>query len=57
MARSYDGEVLHVVEKFVPPAQELWYDARGNLDQARQEIKARFRSLVEETRWVISKEF
>jgi nucleotide-binding universal stress UspA family protein len=41
--------VLHVVEKFVPPAQELWYDAGGNLDQARQEIKARFRSLVEET--------
>ena len=38
--------VLHVVEKFVPPAQELWYDAGGNLDQARQEIKARFRSLV-----------
>jgi nucleotide-binding universal stress UspA family protein len=41
--------VLHVVEKFVPPAQELWYDAGGNLDQARQEIKARFRSLVEQT--------
>jgi nucleotide-binding universal stress UspA family protein len=41
--------VLHVVEKFVTPAQELWYDAGGNLDQARQEIKARFRSLVEET--------
>jgi nucleotide-binding universal stress UspA family protein len=41
--------VLHVVEKFVPSAQELWYDAGGNLDQARQEIKARFRSLVEET--------
>lgn len=41
--------VLHVVGTFVPPAQELWYDAGGNLDQARQEIKARFRSLVEAT--------
>lgn len=26
----------------------LWYDAGGNLDQARQETKARFRSLVQE---------
>jgi nucleotide-binding universal stress UspA family protein len=41
--------VLHVVGKFVPPAQELWYDAGGNLDRARQETKERFESLVEET--------
>ncbi|MFN2513942.1 MAG: universal stress protein [Pyrinomonadaceae bacterium] len=41
--------VLHAVGKFVPPAQELWYDAGGNLEQARQEIKDRFQILVEET--------
>ncbi|MFN2513963.1 MAG: universal stress protein [Pyrinomonadaceae bacterium] len=41
--------VLHIVGKFVPPAQELWYDAGGNLDQARREIKDRFQALVEET--------
>jgi nucleotide-binding universal stress UspA family protein len=40
--------VVHVVEKFVPPAQELWYDAGGDVDQARQEIKDRFQRLVEE---------
>lgn len=39
---------LHVVGKFVPPAQELWHDAGGNLNQAREEIKNRFQMLVEE---------
>jgi nucleotide-binding universal stress UspA family protein len=33
--------VLHAVDKFVPPAQELWYDAGGDLDEARQVIKTR----------------
>lgn len=33
--------VLHAVGKFVPPAQELWYDAGGDLDEARQVIKTR----------------
>lgn len=41
--------VLHTVGKFVPPAQQLWYDAGGNLDQARQEIRDRFQTLVVET--------
>ncbi|HEV7375255.1 MAG TPA: universal stress protein [Pyrinomonadaceae bacterium] len=39
--------VLHVVEKFVPPAQELWYDAGGNLDRAREEIKHRAEEWME----------
>lgn len=39
--------VLRVVGKFVPPAQELWYDAGGDLDRARGEIKERSDELVE----------
>lgn len=39
--------VLHAVGKFVPPVQELWYDAGGNLDQARQVVKDGFLTLVE----------
>jgi len=31
--------VLHAVPKFVPPAQELWHDAGGSLDEARREVK------------------
>jgi nucleotide-binding universal stress UspA family protein len=33
--------VLHAVGKFVPPAQELWYDVGGDLDEARHVIKTR----------------
>jgi nucleotide-binding universal stress UspA family protein len=44
-SRSWPPEttvrVLHAVGKFVPPAQELWYDASGGLDEARQVIKTR----------------
>lgn len=39
--------VMRVVGKFVPPAQELWYDAGGDLDRARGEIKERSDELVE----------
>ena len=39
--------VLHAVGKFVPPAQELWHDAGGDLDRARREIKERSGELVE----------
>ena len=39
--------VLHVVGKFVPPAQELWYDAGGDLDRARQEVRERSTELTE----------
>lgn len=39
--------VLHAVEKFVPPAAELWYDAGGNLDRAREEVKQRAEEMVE----------
>jgi nucleotide-binding universal stress UspA family protein len=43
--RSWDAgtivRVLHAVGHFVPPAQELWYDAGGDLDEARQLIKTR----------------
>jgi nucleotide-binding universal stress UspA family protein len=30
--------VLTAIEPVVPPATELWYDAGGNLDRARQEL-------------------
>ena len=39
--------VLHAVGKFVPPAQELWYDSGGDLDRARREIKDRSKQLTE----------
>ena len=39
--------VLHAVGKFVPPAQELWYDAGGDPGRARQEIKDRSTELTE----------
>ena len=39
--------VLHVVGKFVPPAQELWHDAGGDPEVARQEIKNRSKQLTE----------
>ena len=40
--------VLHAVGKFVPPAQELWHDSGGDLNQARQEIKDRSKQLTEQ---------
>ena len=44
-SRSWEAgttvRVLHAVGKFVPPAQELWHDAGGDLDRARAEIKER----------------
>jgi nucleotide-binding universal stress UspA family protein len=39
--------VLHVVEKFVPPAQELWYDAGGDLDRAREEVRGQAEELTD----------
>ena len=39
--------VLHAVGKFVPPAQELWHDAGGDPERARQEIKDRSMELAE----------
>ena len=39
--------VLHAVGKFVPPAQELWHDAGGDLDQAKRVIKDRSTELTE----------
>jgi nucleotide-binding universal stress UspA family protein len=39
--------VLHTVGRFVPPAQELWYDAGGNLNRAREEIKNISKELTE----------
>lgn len=42
--------VLHAVGKFVPPAQELWYDAGGDLDRARREIRDRSMEVAERVR-------
>jgi nucleotide-binding universal stress UspA family protein len=39
--------VLRAVGKFVPPVQELWYDADGDLSQARQEIMERSTELTD----------
>ena len=39
--------VMHTVGKFMPPAQELWYDAGGDPERARREIKDRSLELAE----------
>jgi nucleotide-binding universal stress UspA family protein len=39
--------VLHAVGNFVPPAQELWFDAGGDLELARREIKDRSTDVVD----------
>jgi nucleotide-binding universal stress UspA family protein len=39
--------VLHLVEKFVPPAQQLWYDAGGSLDKAKNEIREHYSELAQ----------
>jgi nucleotide-binding universal stress UspA family protein len=39
--------VLHLVEKFVPPAQQLWYDAGGSPDRAREEVTRRYEEMAE----------
>ena len=39
--------VLHLVEKFVPPAQQLWYDAGGSLDRAKEELTEHYSQLTE----------
>jgi nucleotide-binding universal stress UspA family protein len=39
--------VLHLVEKFVPPAQQLWYDAGGSLERARDELTEHYRELTD----------
>lgn len=38
--------VLTAVEPVVPPATELWYDAGGSLERAREEIQARAEQLT-----------
>jgi nucleotide-binding universal stress UspA family protein len=40
---------LHLVGKFVPPAQQLWYDAGGSLDRAREEVKEHYSELADHT--------
>lgn len=39
--------VLHLVEKFVPPAQQLWYDAGGSLERAKEELTEQYRELTD----------
>jgi nucleotide-binding universal stress UspA family protein len=39
--------ILHVVAKCVPPAQQLWYDAGGNLETAQQEVQEHSQELVD----------
>jgi nucleotide-binding universal stress UspA family protein len=39
--------VLHAVGSFVPPAQELWHDAGGDIDQARRDVRDRSKQLAE----------
>lgn len=39
--------VLSVVEPLPPPAAELWYDASGSLEHARQEMVKRAKELTQ----------
>ena len=49
--RSWPSEttvrVLHTLGQFVPPAQGLWYDAGGDLERARREIRDHSQQLAE----------
>ena len=38
--------VLSSVERIVPPAAEIWYDAGGSLEQARQELTSHAEQLT-----------
>jgi nucleotide-binding universal stress UspA family protein len=38
--------VLSSVERIVPPAAEVWYDAGGSLEQARQELTSHAEQLT-----------
>lgn len=50
--RSWDSDttvrVLHVLEKFVPPAADLWYDAGGSLDLAKRELSERYEEIIKQ---------
>jgi nucleotide-binding universal stress UspA family protein len=39
--------VLHVIARFVPSAAELWYDAGGSLEEARENVVTRYKELAE----------
>jgi nucleotide-binding universal stress UspA family protein len=41
--------LLSVVEPLPPPAAELWYDASGSLERARQELTKRATKLTKKT--------
>lgn len=45
--------VLTAVEKFTPPAVELWYDAGGDLERAREIVKKNAEQTVERAAEVI----
>jgi nucleotide-binding universal stress UspA family protein len=38
--------LLSAVEHIVPPAAELWYDAGGSLERARQELTSHYEKLI-----------
>ena len=38
--------VLHVVDKFVPPAAQLWYDAGGSLSASRAAVIRHYEEIV-----------
>ena len=40
--------MVHVIEKFVPPAAELWYDAEGSIEQANEEIVEQQEKVLEQ---------
>jgi len=48
LASKHSVHVLHLVEKFVPPAQQLWYDAGGRLDRAKEELTEHYSQLTEQ---------
>jgi len=41
--------VLHVQEAFVPPAQELWHDAGGDIERAKSDVAERNKDMLERT--------
>lgn len=40
--------LVHVIEKFVPPAAELWYDAEGSIEEENEEVVERQEEVMEQ---------
>lgn len=45
--------LIHVIERFVPPAAELWYDAEGSIEEANEEVIERQQEVLEQLAYLL----